>query len=303
MKVKKVPIHDRFLIERFKRWGESASKEWMVNHAGRRIVLDSLGRLKIEESVLSELISGDQSAQDESRLASFRDNPQWYSLDRSRRVYHHVTQMSRELRKSLLWEDGSPLFEIDVSGSHAALAYSIYGDDPEDHLLLKEKSRYKEVVEGEGFYEFLSSEVFDGEVTAEQRKRVKKTSFKSILFGSNFSQLDEFEGKVYEAFRRSFPILDERIRRMKYTDYTWLSYRLRFIEANLLFDEVALKFAEAHPDRCLVSIHDAFLTTEENLTFLENLILEAYESKIGVRPKVKVKRISEILPCEFEMAA
>ena len=103
---------------------------------------------------------------------------------------------------------------------------------------------------------------------------------------------DPLEKAIQDLFRKEFLDLSQRLRNLKWRNYKHLAHHLKMIEAKVMIDTVATQFASQFPDACLISIHDAFHTTEEHLDVLKVMIETAFEAECGIVPKVKTKMIS-----------
>ncbi|MAS94523.1 MAG: hypothetical protein CMO55_15095 [Verrucomicrobiales bacterium] len=289
--VKEVEIKNEKLIQKHRSWNESWERKELVEHKGRNQILKSASEMRFDYVVLEEVIScfsAEKQIEYRCDVREFEENRNWKRLNPSRRLLHRGSSFPRILREALYWGDEmKPLHEIDVSSSQPTLAATFYKPDS------FEKARYKHIIEKEGFYDFFANRLVAIEEFADvTRQDIKDDSFVPLFFGSNFSDLEPLEKAIQDLFRKEFPDLSQRLRNLKWRNYKHLAHHLKMIEAKVMIDTVATQFASQFPDACLISIHDAFHTTEEHLDVLKVMIETAFEAECGIVPKVKTKMIS-----------
>ena len=124
----------------------------------------------------------------------------------------------------------------------------------------------------------------------------ERSQFKEQVFRRVFYSPNRFaEHPLWNAFNDEFPELAGEIWKAKENHQRDLAIFLQRMEAAIVIDGIASKFAERHrgQDICLISIHDCFLTTAEFVMEVQEMLREGYEEVIGFRPIVKIKPISE----------
>lgn len=83
------------------------------------------------------------------------------------------------------------------------------------------------------------------------------------------------------------------VRRLKQNGYNVLPLLLQREESRVIIDTVAVDFAEAHPDACLISIHDCLVTTKEYVEEVKSTIVRGFAESLGFDVPVTVRRFGK----------
>lgn len=299
--VKEVEINDKKLVKRHLDWNENWEYENFQLHLGRKMIVNSLANIVYDSDVGERAISsaekGKQKGMRDS-LQKFLNNRGWRRLTSTKRLNHYWAFMDSPLCSAFYSPDGEDLYEADIKSSQPTLSASFYPKD------CAEKEKYISVIQGEGFYELILQQVITGKgLEKTDRPTLKDATFKAIFFGHEKSILNPLESQVRKVFRKEFPELSNIFKKLKWKGYRYLAVLLQQLEAKIVIDDVAYRFAEKYPNACLISKHDSLITTKEYIDEIQQMIEEGIRAECGFLPAVKVAKLSADRHIEYAAAA
>jgi hypothetical protein len=261
------------------------------NNGVRRVVASSIENLHYDiegaRRYLERMDFKTVNSQNAYRYAvqCFEDKHWLFADDQRGRLYHNFSQMARKLRRFASY-NGQELFAADVSACQPCLLSLLYEDDCD------EKRRYIEIVKSNTFYAFLNKRFKQPyDISGDASKaQFKQEVFHRILYGSKWAKPNEMS----EVFASEFPTLARLVGEAKRRHHRDLPIRLQGIEAQIVINEAASGFIEAHPgeDFCLITVHDCLVTTEEYVGECARRLRTAFRNVLGFEPKIKIKRIT-----------
>ena len=75
----------------------------------------------------------------------------------------------------------------------------------------------------------------------------------------------------------------------KKEDYRKLAINLQRAEADLMINKVCKRISIERPEIFITTIHDSILTTEENKSYICNVILNEFERNFNLKPSLKIE--------------
>lgn len=127
----------------------------------------------------------------------------------------------------------------------------------------KEISKYIQVMNTEGIYEFFQFKYDEMFGVNKDRKEVKK-KWISYVFGKSYSAKPATEElyMIYTIWNAEFPMLNNILNHFKSSDYKTLAHTLQRNEANLIFNKVCPAIdAELAIEYC--TVHDSIIVEEQ----------------------------------------
>ena len=201
--------------------------------------------------------------------------------------FHHIfTYCPRDLRQFACWKE-KPLFQIDVSNCQPALHAILYPTNSE------EKEKFVDIVSKGNFFQYLNQKL---DKPHDLTNPAIKNSFKEEVFHKIFYGAPWNQGKsaLGATFRKEFSELDEQIRIAKKGTTNELPIRMQKLEGSIVINNVALGVAWVNQkeDMCLISIHDALLTTSDYVESVQQAMKDAFVGVLGFNVAVKVTRLT-----------
>lgn len=250
----------------------------------------------------------------------------YYKEDTDGRVHTPITQLSKSLRKYIVYDGTKKLSEVDLSNSvpfflylslsNTSLLTSNTIKKPLPYMSVKkaynvdqeELRRFgKIVVDGE-FYECFKDDylkldreyfkneyiekILKGEYKGED-KQVRKVIKRTIL-SMMFARNRHFE-KEQEIFKKHFPTIYKFIFQIKKWRYKRLSHFMLQLEAHFMLDIVAREYNNDKDGKneLLLTLHDCLITTSDNVINLQEFLLTQFKNKLNIAPQTKVKHWGE----------
>ncbi len=209
---------------------------------------------------------------------------EYFGTDTAGRLYHALVYLARDLRQFVSW-NGQALYSVDVSNCQPALHATLYAPD------CREKIEYLKLVTTNSFYPFINSRLQRPFKWPEEKQLLKDDVFHYIFYGSRYSK----ETEMQKVFKSSFPILHGLLQEAKRYNTTDLPVAMQKREADIVLNKVAAEFEvkHRHEDTCLISIHDALVTTAEHMAELKSLMERHFMDALGFKMPVKVERLTK----------
>jgi len=232
------------------------------------------------------------------------------------RLHTNITQLKSELRKYVKYKD-KVLCSIDLCNSQPYLMQSLLDKDlfiqnemqeriagvfnlnrninvQEDIEKLSHKDdikKFREIVTNGNFYEeFAALLIENGELQDVPKDKIRDV-VKEITFSTIFSKNYAIRNNdAIRLFKRNFPHVYEIISEIKRNHHPTLAVILQNLEADLFLNKCCKIISENKPDIPLFTLHDSIITTEENIEYVESIILQVLTESIGVKPKLKIER-------------
>jgi len=251
-------------------------------------------------------------------------NFHWTVDDIAGRVHTNITTLFRPLRRYLRYK-GKPLINIDICNSQPFLfniliknyfnlkmprnyKYDNFSNKYKDTYgrsknnygksslesnksyiysydghLNKDVLLYEWLTSQGKFYEYLMEKM---NIPLSERQSFKIKVFGRIFFCRNNKNYVREEMKI---FKTLFPTVSKVIEFYKEEDYTQLPISLQKAESEIMINDICKRISLERPDIFITTIHDSILTTEENERFISNIILDEFEEKYNLKPKLKVE--------------
>lgn len=228
--------------------------------------------------------SDEQKSHFKISIESITNKAFFTSTSKTNRLYTNLSCIKSGLRQHTTI-DGKPLYEIDITSSQPVfLGLMMRRNKNVDQ---NEVEKYLEVVCSGKFYEYMA-ENFGLDVDLddpEVRSDFKQKFFTGCLYDIARKKLSKME----IVFGKSFPTILAECRLLKRVDHCVLSQELQKMEARFIYHCVEI-CAKSIGDVPLTTIHDAIISTEENIYMVEQIVNSELK-KLNICPKVKVKKL------------
>lgn len=288
---RRVPATDLKLVERIQKAHEFHRIKSVGDNPAKLLIQKSLLSMSFDATSAREFVATHQydTADAKNRRFILIDyvvnmRTESFSTDGAGRFYHALVGLARELRAFASWK-GKPLYSVDVSNCQPALHSLLYPSNCE------EKRKYVSLVSTNTFYFFINERLQVPFDLTRQKEQFKNAIFHYIFYGSPYAK----EKEMQKVFGREFPILNSLIRQAKRYNTTDLPVRFQKVEADIVLNKVATEFALLHKDQdiCLISIHDALVTTQEHTEEIRLLMSKHFLAVLGFEVLVKVTRMTQ----------
>jgi len=214
--------------------------------------------------------------------------------DKHSRVYCEVTNLNRELRKSVKL-NGKKIVGLDIANSQPLIASILIrkywldkpGGIPDD------VTQYQQDCEAGMFYNYFMADI---NLPEELRSQFKEDFFSKVFF----SMVIEKNNMLKDLFIRKYPSCWEAICEIKgglYSDdYNYFAKLLQAVEANIIFDDVNMGLIRAGVKA--FNIFDSiYVNNRHDLEVAKVLMVEAF-NKFGVHPTIKTEYEKHLLDNE-----
>ena len=151
--------------------------------------------------------------------------------------------------------------------------------------------QFKDIVSSGRFYEEFGKILKEnGEIPNIPDNEVKSAA-KEITFSTLFSKNSSIRFvKSIQLFRQQFPNVYELIKYIKEGNHPTLAVVLQNLEADLVLHKTCKLISESNPEIPLFTLHDSIITTEENVEFVREKMVEVLTQFIGLAPTLKIER-------------
>lgn len=264
-------------------------------------ILEQLKKLKINESPnnaeagkegnkwnMESYVGVSTSKSDEfASIASERIRQKDFYVIRDRsvnRVHTTITNLRKDVRRSLVLEDGTKLVEVDVANSQPFIFAGILKQ--QFHPLPADVSKFINLTINGEFYDYLRNRIpeFDGL----EKNKIKKALFAKVFY-CNIRVNNAIRNNASRAFEADFPNVYAYILKEKSQRFQDFPTGLQCIESEIMIDGVLEPFMEKNPGIFITPIHDAFLVTEDYVSELKAAIEKRFIDRFGLAPTVRVK--------------
>ena len=252
----------------------------------------------------------------------YRDNQKLFFVDKTAgRLHTFITQLKSDLRKFIKF-NGKTLCAVDICNSQpyllqTLLCKNIYERntmmdriiqahplmEPDSSIIImlgvlinnmaKEPDvlQFKDIVSSGRFYEEFGKILKEnGEIPNIPDNEVKSAA-KEITFSTLFSKNSSIRFvKSIQLFRQQFPNVYELIKYIKEGNHPTLAVVLQNLEADLVLHKTCKLISESNPEIPLFTLHDSIITTEENVEFVREKMVEVLTQFIGLAPTLKIER-------------
>lgn len=238
------------------------------------------------------------------------------TVDMTAGRFHSVlTQLKSELRRFVRY-DGKKLIAVDLKNSQPFLSTLLFNPDkiierdilrvikdynknfdtkynpyPMPYYVSKNVKYYKKLVESGKLYEkFVVALIEEGILNPEEDfndlRKIAKRAVLTSIFSPNSSISYNKEMAV---FKRMFPDVYSTFKAIKYGKgkHNTLAILLQRIETELILDEACKFISEANPEIPIFTLHDAIITTEDHIEFVEMVMKEVLTKAIGLNPTIQ----------------
>ncbi|MEZ6131195.1 MAG: hypothetical protein R3C59_21180 [Planctomycetaceae bacterium] len=278
--LKKVRVDEKAAMQ-FVSDKQRAEFSWLSSLSEVPVIADQLveDRLHAEASIQAIVFK------------DFRSKPCRYGR------YHTNISCFRKVLRPFLRIDGQPLVEVDVSACQplclAVLLHDIRSAILTSVPLTEEQIRlahtlsifpvccasgeeddtirYQKDCESGKFYEIMQEIC-----KVDSKSQMKKKLFKDVFFGK----------RTLAAFRKAYPTMARLIDWARRPDYKHLSHELQRIESSIVIDDACEVMRVQHPSVPILTIHDAILTTRDNVSLVKGVLRAAFNRR-GVNPQIK----------------
>jgi hypothetical protein len=211
------------------------------------------------------------------------DNKQFFtSFSSTNRLYTNLTCIKSGLRQHLTI-DKQPLYAVDITSSQPLFLGLLMRNN--NNVDQEEVENYLKIVCSGLFYEYIAERAGLNIDDKEVRNKFKQKIFSGCLFDHTRDKYSKLE----IIFHESFPTILSECRNMKRGDHKILSRQLQKMEAKFIFHCVELS-AKAIGDVPLSTIHDAIVSTEENIYMVEQIVVAEFV-KLKIYPKIKIEKL------------
>lgn len=201
-----------------------------------------------------------------------------YSDEFGNRVHTNITNLKSVLRKYLL-HNNQKLVNVDIVNSQPLLlipslfssircTFDVYFDDIGLDLL-----KYKQLVESGRLYDHMMEH--SGET---DRSAFKEKFFRETFFGKKTSRL----------FCDLFPTIAAEMMKIKSKDYRKLAQIMQRTESKLMITKICGRLMQEHPGVFIATIHDSILTTKDNVSKIQKIILEEF-ANYNLSPTIRIE--------------
>lgn len=211
------------------------------------------------------------------------------------RIFTVLNLMRKEYRKFWRHSSGSRLVELDIRNAQPLILCTLFPDHfassyPEDVKV------YEKLCSNGTLYEYMAANA-DCSVDGKARDKFKKKMMSNVFYCPDpekwtvESQKGWYYTKFTQYFEQNFPFVYELICKEKPQDnYAQLSIKMMRREADLMIDTACKNLMLDYKGNVpLTPIHDSLVTTEEYAAVVKAAILNAFESKHGLTPSIRVK--------------
>lgn len=291
----RVPLTDRRLCRALSRWhSEYRAREEAKFEPVHKHLRDLQWQLAIDRDQAQaalDALPGPQRAFDLQSILvrDLERHRMHFSLGQYGRVANSITGLSRSVRPALRHK-GEPLVCLDLKNAQPAFVASavrdrtrtttkpcIYDSEncPPDGSASTEL--YCKLTQEGRWYEYLRKSC--GEATF-SRDDIKKRFLTDVLACRPVNK----RGKLYPSLVRStfeaaFPEVWAFIRETNKKDHATLIRALQRAESSLVIGSVCERLRVHHPDRFVITLHDAIYSTERTMPIVEQGFLDAFQEQ------------------------
>jgi hypothetical protein len=303
VKSKQVEISNLRILKNISRYKALRKKQIVLPQ--HKYIYQCLEKVKIEHEQAKYFIESNITNVDEyfSYNASIDliKAEDWFFVPDSTagRVHNNITNLPKNLRQFLRYENRA-LIEIDIANSQPFLfniliyrylsQYSDSLSNSGSNIILSyvhpnytkypDIELYKELTSKGMFYEYLMDKLG----ITENRDSFKIRFFKKIFYSR---ENDNYVTAERKAFKGLFPKVAEIISHYKKDGYKQLAIQLQRVEAAIMINKIVPLLAKQKI--YVLTIHDSFLTTNENIAVVEKIILAEFKNQYGLVPTVRIK--------------
>jgi hypothetical protein len=212
-------------------------------------------------------------------ICNYRDLNYKFHTDRSNRIHTNLTNIKSDFRRFLSVQ-GEKLGQVDIKNSQPLFLYLVIKDNPE--IPDCEKQEYRQLVEEGRFYEMFIEKL---NLAVDQRKEVKKMTYKYIFYGENRN----VDNRYLTLFREKFPNIMEFINQIKKPDYKQFAILLQRAESRFVIGKVVPEFLQRHStaQEFINTIHDSIVVKASKLDEAKLTMEECFMQE-GINPKLEV---------------
>jgi hypothetical protein len=228
--------------------------------------------------------SDDQKAHFKISIDSVINKAFFTSCSKTNRMYHNLCCIKGGLRQHCTI-DGQELFEIDITSSQPVFLGLLMRRNK--NVNQDEVEKYIEVVCSGMFYEFIAK---NAGLKINLKDKKIRSDFKQKFFtGCLYDVAREKLSKMELVFGKAFPTILAECRRIKQVDHCVLSQKLQKMEAKFIYHCVEI-CAKSIGNVPLTTIHDAIVSTEENIFMVEQIVIDEFK-KLNITAKIKVEKL------------
>lgn len=228
--------------------------------------------------------SCDQKSHFKISVDSILNKAFFTSFSKTNRMYSNLSCIKGGLRQHLTI-DGKELYQVDITSSQPLFLGLLMRRN--ENVNQEEVEKYLEVVCSGLFYEFIAE---NAGLTINLKDKKIRSDFKQKFFtGCLYDVARQKLSTMELVFGKAFPTILAECRRIKQGDYCVLSQKLQKMEAKFIYHCVEI-CAKSIGDVPLTTIHDAIVSTEENIYMVEQIVNDEF-NKLSTNPKVKVEKL------------
>uniref|UniRef100_A0A7V3E7I4 Uncharacterized protein n=1 Tax=Ignavibacterium album TaxID=591197 RepID=A0A7V3E7I4_9BACT len=291
-KVKRVEITDSKIISNYWKYKEEKKKEITEGHY--KFLFNCLEQIEIDyDSAIAFLdkieLNFEQFNSYYCSIERIKNKDWFFIIDKTAgRVHNNLTNLPKIFRPFLRYNN-QKLVEIDISNCQPLLfnilisKYFLKDQSVFDSCInspsIPENSDlrlYKELTEKGKFYEFMMDQLG----VKEEREKFKVRMFTKIFYGKEEKSQERTQFEAY------FTEVSKIISYYKRVNYKKLSVELQTEEAELMLNNILPILAKNKI--FVLTIHDSFLTTHNNIELVKEVIMSEFKKK-GLRPTLKIK--------------
>lgn len=228
--------------------------------------------------------SDDQKTHFKISIDSILTKTFFTSCSKTNRMYTNLCCIKGGLRQHCTI-DGQELFEIDITSSQPIFLGLLMRRNK--NVDQEEVEKYIEVVCSGMFYEFMAG---NAGLHVDLKDKKVRSDFKQKFFtGCLYDVARQKLTKMEKVFGQAFPTILDECRLLKRDDHRVLSQELQKMEARFIYHCVEI-CAKSIGNVPLTTIHDAIVSTEENIFMVEQIVIDEFK-KLNITPKIKVEKL------------
>jgi hypothetical protein len=117
----------------------------------------------------------------------------------------------------------------------------------------------------------------------ERSGETDRSVFKEKFFRETF-----FGKKTSKLFCNLFPTIATELIKIKSKDYRNLARIMQRTESKLMITKICGRLMQDHPDVFIATIHDSILTTQDNVSKIQDIILAEF-AEYNLSPTIRIE--------------
>ena len=225
-------------------------------------------------------------------IDKFNLQPRYSHLDTtSMRLHSNLTNLASDIRSRLQYIQ--PLYNIDITNSQPLMLSLLLLLPQHKHFLdFLDIKRYIDLTTSGYIYENMVTKLpdtfFDTDDFEKKRKAVKLQFFKLFYNNPKYQKMDDL---FFITFCTEFPNVYNFILDQKENDYKQFAINMQKAESDIMIQTIYRRIMNERPGIMALTIHDSVVTTENETGYVQRVIIDEFEKKCNMRPKLNIERI------------